>query len=148
MKNDCRNITLADGFVHGELDSDERDRFMLHLEKCSECRSEVNHLRQLGKVLNAAYFSQLDETFNYRILKNLRKEELDEERKGIRIAFEDMAISFATLLMILILGLQLFDRPTVSPVEMVGALTNVERTSVEEQALSNDQVLEMVMRSK
>jgi thiol-disulfide isomerase/thioredoxin len=148
MKRDCHNTAFADDFVHDELSQDERERFMLHLETCSECRIEVEHLRQLAEELNAAYSPHLDETFNYRILNNLRKEELAEERKEMRVAFEDIVISLATLLVIVILGFQVFDRPTVSPVEMVGSLTNIEKSSLEQGNFSNDQVLELVLRSK
>jgi len=146
MKSNCHNIIFADGFVHDELDRSEQDKFMLHLETCSECRNEVQYIRRLAETLNTAYSPLLDETFNYNIVKNLRKEELAEERKEIRVAFEDIVISLATLLVIVILGLQVFDRPSVSPVEMAGSLTSIERISLEQENLSNDQVLELVFR--
>ncbi len=148
MKSNCHNISSADGFVHDELTKDEQDKFKLHLETCSECRSEVERLNRISETVNAAYFVSLDETFNYGIVNNLRQEKRDEERKEIRIAFEDIVISLVTLVAIVILGLQMFDRPSISPVEMAGSLTNVERVSVEQQTISNDQVLELVMRSK
>ena len=148
MKNDCYYITQADGFVHGELTENEQIEFEHHLESCDQCRSEVEYLKKLSGGLNAAYSSRLDETFNYRIIKNLRSEGLAENRKEMRGALEDIVISLATLLIIVILGIQMFDRSPVSPVEMVGSLTNAEKISVEQQSLSNDQVLELVMRSK
>jgi hypothetical protein len=148
MKSSCYNITLADDFVHDELNQSDREKFVLHLDKCKECQNEVAHLRQLGLTLNAVYSLHLDGRFNYKILANLRKEERAEERKEIRIAAEDIVISLATLLAIVIFSLQMFDRPDVSPVEMVGSMTNIERSSVGQQPFSKDQVLELVMRSK
>lgn len=146
MKSNCYNITLADEFVHGELSPIERDKFVPHLETCTECQKEVRLLRQLGETMNAAYAINLDERFNYRIVNNLRKEENAEDRKEIRIALEDIVISLATLLVIALFSLQMFNRPTVSQVEMVGSLTNIEMSSVEQQDLSNDQVLELVIQ--
>ena len=148
MKDKCYNITYADSFVHGELDKSEQDKFETHLETCGECRGEVEDLRRLARALNSACSPRLDETFNYKILNNLRKQERAEERKEIRIALEDIVISLATLLAIVILGIQVFNRPVVSPVEMAGSLTNIEKVSVGPKSLSNDQVLELVMRSK
>lgn len=148
MKSDCQYIAYSDAFVHGELDEIERDKFNAHLGACEECRNEVKSLNRLAETLNSAYCADLDETFNYGILNNLRNQERAEGRKEIRIAFEDIVISLATLLVIVILGLQAIDRPTVSPVEMAGQLTNVERSSLDQENLSNDQVLELVLRSK
>jgi hypothetical protein len=148
MKSKCYNFDSADGFVHGELNKDERASFESHIETCGACRDEVQRLRGLGGALNRAYSFHLDETFNYRIVNNLRREERAEERKEIRIAFEDIVISLATLLVLVILSIQIFDRPTVSPVEMAGSLTTVEKSSLEQANLSNDQVLELVLRNE
>jgi hypothetical protein len=148
MKSNCHNITNVDGFVHDELSKNERDNFVHHLETCGECRNEVERLRQIAAALNSAYSLHLDETFNYRIVNSLRKEERKEGRKEIRVAFEDIVISLATLLAIVILGIQIFDRPPVSQDEMMGSLTNIEKSSLQQKNLSNDQVLELVLRSK
>jgi len=148
MNSSCYKVARADSFVHGELSQSEHNEYMLHLEKCNDCREEVKRLGQLGEALNNAYLYPLDETFNYRVVNTIRVQERTKERKEIRIAFEDIVISLATLLIIAVFTLRMFDRPTVSPVEMVGSLTNVEMSSVEQQALSNDQVLELVLRSK
>lgn len=148
MRSNCYNITYADDFVHDELNKDEQDKFKKHIETCDECRNEVGRLRQISESLNAAYSLHLDETFNYRIVNNLRQEEREEGRMEIRIAFEDIVISLATLFALVVLGIQVFDRPTVSQTEMVGSLTNIEKSSLDQENLSNDQVLELVLRSK
>ncbi len=148
MKNNCQYVPFSDAFVHGELNEDEHSRFKSHLEICKECRIEVESLNRLADTLKLSYTADLDENFNYGILRNLRNQELAGERKEIRIAFEDIVISLATLLVIVILGLQAFDRPSVSPIEMVGQLTSFEKSSLDQENLSNDQVLELVLRSK
>ncbi|HUI30882.1 MAG TPA: zf-HC2 domain-containing protein [Candidatus Acidoferrales bacterium] len=148
MKSKCYNVFRADDFVHGELDQSEQDEFKLHLETCDECRSEVEHLHRLAGTLNAAHSFHLDERFNYSVVSSIRQQRSVSEGKELRIALEDIVISLATLLVIVILGLQMFERPTISPVEMVGSLTNIERSSVDQETLSNDQVLELVVRSK
>ncbi len=130
------------------LDKYELKEFEQHIVDCGECRNEVEFLRKLTGLLDASYSYHLDETFNYKVVRNLNKEKRVEERKEIRIALEDIIISLATLLAIFMLGIQLFNRPVVSPFEMSGTLTNIEKSSMEQSSLSNDQVLELVLRSK
>jgi hypothetical protein len=148
MKTDCCDITYVDGFVHAELDKTEQDRFKSHLETCGKCRREVERLSHLAKALNAAYSTHLDETFNYSVINSLRANLRPSGVKEVRIAAEDMVITLATLLIIAIISIQVFDRPTVSPAEMAGSLTNIEKISVDQQTLSDDQVMELVMRNQ
>lgn len=146
MKTDCCDSTYVDGFVHGELDKAEQGKFKIHLETCSECRGEVDRLGQFAETLNAAYSTHLDETFNYSVINSLRASQRPSGVREIRIAVEDIIISLATLLTIAIIGMQLFDRPTVSPAEMAGSLTNIEKISVDQQTLSDDQVMDLVIQ--
>ncbi len=148
MGNSCHDSIYVDGFVHGELEKNRLKEFEQHLAACDECRDEIESLRKLGRLLDTSYSYHLDETFNYKIIRNLNKEKKIEERKEIRIALEDIIISLATLLAIVILGIQLFNRPVVYPFEMSGTLTNIEKSSMEQSTLSHDQVLELVLRSK
>ena len=148
MKNDCYNITHADPFVHGEMPPREREEFERHLDDCDQCRREVKDLRSLSENIDAAYSVDLDETFNYSVLNEMRNPGRLGGVKEIRLALEDIVISLATLIVVALLGIQLFNRPAVSPLEMAGSLTNIEKSSAEQQTLSNDQVLELVMRSK
>ena len=148
MKNNCHNLIFVDSFVHGELGKDELERFENHIVSCEECRNEIDSLRKLKGLINTSHSYHLDGTFNYRVVNNLRKEKHAEERKEIRIAFEDIIISLATLVAIFVLGIQLFNRPAVSPFEMSGTLTNIEKRSMDQASLSNDQVLELVFQQK
>ncbi len=148
MKTDCCDIAYVDSFVHGELGKDEQSKFNIHLESCSGCRGEVERLSHLAETLNAAYSAHLDETFNYSVINSLRASQRPSGVKEVRIAAEDIIISLATLLIIAIISMQIFDRPTVSSAEMAGSLTNIEKISVEQQTLSDDQVLEMVIQPR
>ena len=148
MGNNCHNLIFADSFVHGELEKDELRKFEQHIVVCDECRNEVESLKKLTGLIDTSHLYHLDETFNYKVVNNLRKDRHAEERKEIRIAFEDIIISLATLLAIVMLSIQLFNRPAVSPFEMSGTLTNIEKSSMEQASLSNDQVLELVLQQK
>lgn len=148
MGNSCRYLVQVDSFVHDELGKNEKKEFEEHAASCSKCRSEMESVRRMKGLLDAAYEVKLDETFAYGVINALRKGKYVEERKGIRLAIEDIAISFATLLVIVLLGIQMFSKPALSSVEMAGTLTTIERSSLEQTTLSNDQVLELVLRSK
>ncbi|MGO9481238.1 MAG: anti-sigma factor family protein [Candidatus Kryptoniota bacterium] len=157
MGNSCDNFEskahrpsadIIDGFVHGELGKDELREFEAHLTVCDECKKETESLRKLKGLLDTSNSYYLDETFNYKVVRNLKKEKRLESRREIRIALEDIVISLATLLAIVILGIQLFSRPVIYRSEMSGTLTNIEKSSVEQTNLSNDQVLELVLRGK
>ena len=148
MENSCHYSQYADGFVHGELNDSEIKEFSNHLSTCSFCGAEVQKIANLRDSLNFAYQFPLDERFNYNVLRSLHQREQIKPIREIKIAFEDILISLATMVAIAILGIQLFGAPKVASVEMAGRLTNIERTSVEQTSLSNDQVLEIVMRSK
>jgi len=148
MGNSCHYLSYVDNFVHGELEETERKEFEKHPPGCVECRNEIESLRELRHLLESAYAPSLDETFNYGVINALRSQKAIEGKKEIKIAVEDIVISLATLVVIMILGIQLFRSTTVSSVEMVGTLTNIEKSSLEQRSLSNDQVLELVMRSK
>ncbi|HEY9165052.1 MAG TPA: zf-HC2 domain-containing protein [Candidatus Kryptonia bacterium] len=149
MKNSCRYHDLADRFVHDELSTDERKDFENHIVTCSECSNETNGLLRLKAFVGSAYPVQLDETFNYRVLTSLRAERETSVAKEMPEALGDIAISLVTLLAIALLGLQLFSpTPRIAPVEMVGGLTTTEQLSLEPSNLSNDQVVEIALRSK
>ncbi|MCL4511673.1 MAG: hypothetical protein M1470_11450 [Bacteroidetes bacterium] len=149
MENSCHYSVYVDSFVHGELEESRPCRdFENHLATCNECKEEIKAVSQVKEALINSYSMQLDETFNYHVLNTLRKGKHFEERKEIRIAVEDIIISFATLLAVVLLGIQLFHNPKVSSVEMAGRLTNIEKSSLEQSSLSKDQVLELVLRSK
>ncbi len=148
MGNSCPFFMYADGFVHNELSGDERERFGEHLLSCPVCNTEVQKLESVRESLEAAYTVRLDAQFNYSVLRSLREKKSNSPIGEIKIAVEDILISLATLVAIALLSIQFFGTPRVSSVEMVGRLTNIERSSIEQTSLSNDQVLELVLRSR
>ncbi len=148
MGNSCGYLKYVDGYSHGELVGNIRLEFENHLLSCADCRKESEFMRGLRSVLSDSFELSLDETFNYSVVNELRNEKVGQPAKEIRIALEDIIISLATLLVIVLIGLQIFDKPKVSSVEMAGNLTKIEKSSLEETHLSNDQVLEIVLRSK
>jgi hypothetical protein len=148
MENSCSYIKYVDGYSHGELDGNIRSEFERHLSSCTDCRKELESVEGLRSALSDSFEVSLDETFNYSVVNELRDEKAIHPAKGIRVALEDIIISLATLLVIVLIGIQIFNKPKVSPVEMAGNLTKIEKSSLEETHLSNDQVLEIVLRSK
>jgi anti-sigma factor RsiW len=148
MENNCHYLMYAESFVQGELEEDKLYEFESHIANCAVCQNEIESLRRLKGLLNSVFSCELDETFNHGVVRNLRAEGKIENRKEVRIALEDIVISVATFLAIIILGFQLFGGPAVSPLEMSGTLTNIEKSSMEQSNISNDQVLELVLRSR
>ncbi len=148
MGNSCHQLAKVDGFVHDELGAEEKREFEMHAASCDECRSEIEFVGRMRGLLDNAFEFKLDETFTYGVVNLLRAEKKVEERKGIRLAVEDIAISLATLLIVVLMGIQLFNRPSLSSAEMAGTLTSIEKSSLEQTTLSNDQLLELVVRSK
>ncbi len=155
MGNKCYNFSPAahrsmdeviDGFAHGELETDEQKRFEQHLTECKECREAAESLRRLKGLMETTYAYHLDETFNYNVIRNLKKESRVEEIREIRTALEDIIVTVAALIVIAIFGLQLFNQPTVSPFEMSGTLTTVERSSMEQANFSDDQIMQFVLQ--
>ncbi len=148
MKNSCHYSAYVDSYAHGELDENGRLELENHLVSCADCRKELKYLRDLEVALNKSFDVQLDERFNYSVISDLRKVRAPQPAREIRIALEDIIVSLATLLVIVLIGIQLFHRPKISSEDMVGRLTNIERSSLEQTSLSNDQVLELVLRNK
>lgn len=148
MENSCSYLKYVDGYSHGELDGNIRSEFEEHFSSCADCRKELGSVQGLRSALNDSCQLSLDETFNYSVVNELRNEKVGRPAKEIRIALEDIIISLATLLVIVLIGLQIFNKPKVSSVEMAGSLTKIEKSSLEQTRLSNDQVLELVLRSK
>ncbi|MCL5268598.1 MAG: zf-HC2 domain-containing protein [Bacteroidetes bacterium] len=148
MDNSCRFSVYVDDFVHGELEQSQRKSFEDHLASCGECRKELEAALRLKESLTASYLADLDETFNYKVINTLRTDGHFERGKEIRVALEDIVISLATLVAVVLLAIQMFRTPSVTTVDMLGRLTNIEKSSLEQPALSNDQVLELVLRRK
>lgn len=148
MENSCRYLADVESYMHSEMNDSERLEFERHLHSCSQCLGEIEALGRLQKAMTDSFTVSLDERFNYSVISELRKARPAEPVKEIRIALEDIIISLATLLVIVLIGIQLFDKPKVSSVEMVGRLDNIERSSLQQAKLSNDQVLELVLRNK
>ena len=148
MENSCHYFAYVDGYVHDELHGKELIDFELHLGSCAQCTEEVANIGRVKDAVTGSFLFPLDERFNYSVISDLRKVRAPQPAREIRIALEDIVISLATLLVIVLIGIQLFHRPKVSSVEMVGRLTNIEKISLEQTSLSNDQVLELVLRDK
>jgi Putative zinc-finger len=148
MGSDCRYLDSTDGYSHGELAGDELAEFERHLNTCDICRTEVESIRRLKEGLNRSFESRLDQRFNYSIINELREKKKAGTGGEIRIALEDIVVSLATLLVIVLIAIQLLHKPRISSVEMAGTLTKIEKSSMEQTKLSNDQVLELVVRSK
>jgi len=148
MDSKCRLSEFVDAFVHDELDHERKSEFEAHLVSCSACAREVDTMKTMKKAMEEAHEVKLDATFDYAVVNSIRTGQHIRPAKEIRIALEDIVISLATMLAIVLLGIQLFNVPKVTAADMVGSLTNVEQSSMEQTSLSNDQVLELVMRSK
>jgi anti-sigma factor RsiW len=148
MESSCRYSAYIDSYAHGELPTDARSEFEQHISTCAACRNELKEMTSLSNTLNDSFAVSLDERFNYRVVSALRDEKSETPVREFRVALEDIVISLATLLVIILIGLQLFNKPRVNPVEMAGRLTKIEKSSLEQSNLSNDQVLELVVRSK
>ena len=148
MKNRCRYIADVDDYVHDEMNPDELQDFESHLGSCCICTGEIERLMRIQDLLERSFSIQPDQRFNYSVVAELRKERKPEPAMGIRIALEDIIISLATLMAIVLIAIQLFSRPKISSVDMVGKLDRIERSSMEQTSLSNDQVLELVLRNK
>ncbi len=148
MGNSCRYFAYVDSYAHAELSGEILSEFERHLTTCPECMRELGALKKLKSVLSEAFEAPLDQRFNYAVITELRTSNAPAPVKEIRIAIEDIAISLATLVVIVLLAIQLFNRPAVSSVEMAGRLNRIEKSSIEQSSLSNDQVLELVLRSK
>lgn len=148
MGNSCRYFAYVDSYAHEELSGEILSEFERHLTACPECMSELGMLKKLKSVMNEAFEAPLDQRFNYGVITELMTSNAPPRAKEIRIAIEDIVISLATLLVIVLLAIRLFDKPSVSSVEMAGRLNSIEKSSLEQSSLSNDQVLELVLRSK
>ena len=148
MDNSCRFSVYVDDFVHGELDRSQMQSFEDHVRSCTACKEELKDVLKFRDTVRSAYAAALDETFNYRVINTLRSEKHFERGKEIRVALEDIVISLATLVAIVMLAIRIFSTPSISTVDMVGRLTNIERSSLQQSALSNDRVLELVVRRK
>ncbi len=148
MENSCRYIAYVDDYVHDEMNPDERRDFESHLGSCRKCTEEIEKLTGIQSLLDRSFSVQPDERFNYSVVAELRKRQKPEPAGEIRIALEDIIISLATLMAIVLIAIQLFSRPKISSVDMVGKLDRIERSSMEQTSLSNDQVLELVLRNK
>ncbi len=148
MGNSCRYIADVDDYVHDEMNPDELQDFESHLGSCRICTGEIERLMRIQDLLERSFSIQPDQRFNYSVVAELRKERKPEPAMGIRIALEDIIISLATLMAIVLIAIQLFSRPKISSVDMVGKLDRIERSSMEQTSLSNDQVLELVLRNK
>lgn len=148
MGNSCGYLKYVDGYSHGELDGDIRSEFEKHLSSCADCRKELETTLDMRSILTGAFQLTLDERFNYAVVNELRNAKAFPPAKEIRVALEDIIISLATLLVIVLIGVQIFNKPRVRSVEMAGSLTRIEKSSLEQSRLSNDQVLELVLRSK
>lgn len=148
MENSCRYFAYVDSYVHDELSGEDRSEFENHLGSCPACSGEIRILGGMKQALTDSFSSSLDARFNYSVVSDLRKTRRPEPTRELRIALEDIFISLATLLVIVLIGIQLFNKPKVSSVEMVGKLDNIERSSLQQSKLSNDQVLELVLRNR
>lgn len=148
MENSCEYSADIDGYVHGELSGRKLSDFEIHLQACSRCREGVEALGGLRDTLDRSFTLSLDERFDYSVVRDLRAGHKVPSGKELRIALEDIIISLATLLVIILIGVQFLSRPKVSSVEMAGRLDRIERSSLEQTSLSNDQVLELVVRNK
>ncbi len=146
MKNSCRFSVCVDDFVHGTMKQSELRVFEDHLASCDVCKMELQSALRFKESIAASYSANLDETFNYRVVNTLRTDKHFERGKEIRVALEDIVISLATLVAIVLLAIQVFRTPNITSVDMVGRLTNIEKSSLEQPTLSNDQVLELVVR--
>jgi Putative zinc-finger len=148
MENSCGYLKYVDGYAHGELGGNILSEFQNHLEACADCRKELESVESLRSAMVHSFEVSLDETFNYSVVNELRNKKAAEPVREIRIALEDIIVSLATLLVIVLIGIQIFNKPKVSSVEMAGSLTKIEKSSLEQTRLSNDQVLELVLGSK
>ncbi len=148
MENSCRYFAYVDDYVHGEMNPDELQGFESHLGSCGLCTDEIGRIKSVRAALEESFAVSLDERFNYSVVTELRKTRKPEAAREIRIALEDIIISLATLVAIVLIAIQLLNRPKVSSVDMVGKLDTIERSSMEQTSLSNDQVLELVLRNK
>lgn len=148
MENSCGYISYADSYVHGEMDGRELSEFESHLSSCPFCTAEVENLVGIQRSIEESFSVSLDARFDYSVVTELRKEREKRPVREFRLALEDIIISLATLLVIVLIAIQLFDKPKVSSVDMVGRLDNIERSSLQQANLSNDQVLELVLRNK
>ena len=148
MKNSCGYLRYVDDYSHGELDGNIRTEFESHLPSCPDCRKELESVEGLRSALSDSFEVSLDETFNYSVVNELRNEKTIPPATEFRLALEDIIISLATILVIVLIGIQLFNKPRVSSIEMAGSLTKIEKSSLDQSQLSNDQVLELVLRSK
>lgn len=148
MENSCDYSADIDGYVHGEIYGQKLADFEMHLNSCSRCKEEVRALGNLRDTLTQSFSVSLDERFNHSVVRNLRERRKADSVKEIRIALEDIVISFATLLVLVLLGIQLFSKPKVTSVEMAGKLDQIEQSSLQQTNISNDQVLELVVRNR
>lgn len=149
MKSRCPFIESADSYIHDEMTASEIRSFELHVQSCAECSNEVNKLRLIRTSLSSAFSVPLDERFNYSVLNILRDQKGLANGHEVREAFGDILISLVSLLVIMFLGVQLFQTPhRASPVEMVGGLTKVEQSSLQRSALTDDQVVEIALRGR
>ncbi len=148
MENSCDHSDDIDAYVHGEMQGHKLTEFETHLGSCSRCKQEVRALGNLRDSLTSSFTVSLDERFDYSVVRDLRDWRKRDSVREIRTALEDIVISFATLLVLVLLGIQLFGRPKVTPIEMAGRLDRIERSSLEQTNISNDQVLELVVRNR
>lgn len=148
MENSCDHSAEIDAYVHGEIQGHRLLDFETHLQSCEYCRAEVRTLAGLKDMLTGSFSVSLDERFDYSVIRDMRLKPKSDSIREIRIALEDIIISLATLVVLALLGIQLFSKPQVSSVEMAGRLDQIERSSLEQTSMSNDQVLELVVRNK
>jgi predicted anti-sigma-YlaC factor YlaD len=77
---DCKTIeTLLQGFIDGEVTSEERDQVLLHLDTCSSCQKELERSKRIQELFQAE--EELPSGFRENLYVRIREEESVKDKR-------------------------------------------------------------------
>lgn len=116
---DCKKISfLLVDFYEDVLDTKEKKLVEEHLESCFKCRLKLGEIQKTFEILEKEKTEVPDEIFWTNFLPEVRKRIEDKRATKKAFVFKPELISFsATILVILLLGIFLFNRDYRSRVE-------------------------------
>ena len=78
---DCKTIeTLLQGFIDGEVTTEERDQVLLHLDTCSSCQKELERSKRIQELFQAE--EELPSGFRENLYARIREEEGAKEKRS------------------------------------------------------------------
>ncbi len=116
MKDCEKYIELLDGYVDNTLTAELRAEVERHLEQCSECRHEVEHLRMITQALHDLPVPETPVELREHVLKSISASEENHLVARFKSLFSFHNVRFAgevaAIFLCLYIGWQIFIAPT------------------------------------